>query len=575
MDQNDLTTEIRNKVDIVDIIGERIPLTARGRNFFGVCPFHDDTNPSMSVSRDKQIYKCFSCGASGNVYTFLMNYEHKEFKEVLRDLGKRVGIHVSGVKISKVTTKYDSLYDAYRFAVKYYQNNLVSSYGKEAKEYLHHRGFSDAIIKEFQIGLSLLERQDLTTLLTTKQYDLTTLNQIGLSIDDRDTYVDRIMFPLQDSYGRVVGFSGRIYKDIEQSKYINTKETVIFKKGDCLYHYHAAIDAARISKSIIVMEGFMDVIRAFTIGLKNTVALMGTALTTEQLRLIKRLSRNVVLCLDGDEPGRHAALKIGQTLLDEGIESKVIILPNDDDPDSYILKNGKEKFLELIENAIFYSDYKIASLKENINFDSEEDLSSYINRVILETTKIDDEIRVEIILKKLAKDYNIGYNTLEKRFRDMKENSKPAPRIDVEKKVVKRRNKYILAMEQVIFHMLNHPWVIDLVEQEKMIFPSNETRLLTNEIIYFYRKNRTITIADFYTYLQDKTDLLSYLEKIVSTNILEDVTKEDLLAYFKVIKDYSKSQEIKRLEKLMKKESDCLEQAKIVEQIRKLKLGEI
>ena len=153
----------------------------------------------------------------------------------------------------------------------------------------------------------------------------------------------------------------------------------------------------------------------------------------------------------------------------------------------------------------------------------------------------------------------------------MKENSKPAPKIDVEKKVVKRRNKYILAMEQVIFHMLNHPWVIDLVEQEKMIFPSNETRLLTNEIIYF----RSITIADFYTYLQDKTDLLSYLEKIVSTNILEDVTKEDLLAYFKVIKDYSKSQEIKRLERLMKKESDCLEQAKIVEQIRKLKLGEI
>lgn len=575
MNQNDLTTEIRNKVDIVDIIGERIPLTAKGRNFFGVCPFHDDTNPSMSVSREKQIYKCFSCGASGNVYTFLMNYEHKEFKEVLQDLGKKVGISISGIKVNQATTKYDSLYEAYRLAVKYYQNNLASSYGKEAKEYLHSRGFQDEIMKEFEIGLSLPDKKDLTTLLTAKKYELKTLNQIGLSIDDRDTYADRIMFPLHDSYGRVVGFSGRIYKDVKQSKYINTKETVIFKKGDCLYHYHAAIDAARVSKSIIVMEGFMDVIRAFTIGIKNTVALMGTALTPEQIRLIKRLSRNVILCLDGDEPGRHAALKIGQTLLNEGIESKVIILPNDDDPDSYILKNGKEKFVDLIENAIFYSDYKIASLKENINFNSEEDLSSYINSVILETTKIEDEIRVEIILKKLAKDYNIGYNTLEKRFRDMKENLKPAAKIDVKQKDVKRRNKYILAMEQVIFHMLNHPWVIDLVEQEKMVFPSNETRILTNEIIYFYRKNRMITIADFYTYLQNKPDLLSYLEKIVSTNVLEDVTKDDLFAYFKVIKDYSKSQEIKRLEKLMKNESDCLEQAKIVEQIRKLKLGEI
>ncbi|MCI8347529.1 MAG: DNA primase [Bacilli bacterium] len=575
MNPNDLTTEIRNKVDIVDIIGERIPLTAKGRNFFGVCPFHDDTNPSMSVSREKQIYKCFSCGASGNVYTFLMNYEHKEFKEVLQDLGKKVGIHVSGVKVNQATTKYDSLYEAYRLSVKYYQNNLASSYGKEAKEYLHHRGIPDEIIKEFEIGLSLSGKKDLTTLLTTKKYELKILNQIGLSIDDRDIYIDRIMFPLHDSYGKVVGFSGRIYRNVNQSKYINTKETVIFKKGDCLYHYHAAIDFARISKSIIVMEGFMDVIRAFSIGIKNTVALMGTALTKEQLRLIKRLSQNIILCLDGDGPGRHAALKIGQDLVNDGIEPRVITLPNEDDPDSYILKNGKEKFIDLIESAVFYSDYKIASLKENINFNSEEDLSSYIHSVILEATKIEDEIRVEIILKKLAKDYNIGYNTLEKRFRDIKENLKPTSKIEVRQKEKKRSNKYILAMEQVIFHMLNHPWVINLVEQEKIVFPNNETRILTNEIIYFYRKNRYITIADFYTYLQDKTDLLSYLEKIVSSNVLEDVTKDDLFAYFKVIKDYSKSQEIKRLERLMKKESDCLEQAKIVEQIRKLKLGEI
>ena len=215
----------------------------------------------------------------------------------------------------------------------------------------------------------------------------------------------------------------------------------------------------------------MDVIRAYTIGVENTVALMGTALTTEQMKLIKRLSKNVILCLDGDEPGKNAALKIGELLLAENLEAKVVLLPNDDDPDSYILKNGKDKFLNLIDSAIPYSDYKISSLKENVNFNSEEDLANYVNQVILETTKIDDAIRVEIILKKLAKDYNIGYNTLEKRFRELKEEKKPTTKIKKEQKVRVRKNKYILAMEQVIFYMLNYDWVIDLVEHEKIIFP--------------------------------------------------------------------------------------------------------
>ncbi len=571
----DLTNEIRNKVDIVDIIGERIPLVPKGKNFFGVCPFHEDTNPSMSVSRDKQIYRCFSCGASGNVFTFLMNYEHKEFKEVLKDLGDKVGVNTSNIKIAKADTKYDHLYDAYKLSSKYFQNNLASTVGRDAREYLSKRKIDEYIIKEFDIGLSLQKRDDLTTLLTKKEYDLKTLNEIGLSSDDRDVYIDRIMFPLHDTYGHIVGFSGRIYKDIDQNKYLNTKETKIFKKGSCLYHYHIAKDTCRVSKSVIIMEGFMDVIRASSIGVKNTVALMGTALTTEQTNLIKRLSKNIILCLDGDSPGRHAALKIGEALLDNDIEVKVITLPNDDDPDTYILNNGKDKFIAQIENATNFGDYKINILKENVNFKSEEDIANYINSVLLETTKINDEIRIEIILKRLAKDYNIGYNTLEKRFRNLKE-SKPTPKIEIKatKKKV-RRNKYILAMEQLIYLMLNNDWVIDEVEKERLIFPSNETRLLTSEVIYYYKKHGMINIADFYTYLQDKADLLDLLNSIVSSNYKDNITKDELFAYFKVIREYSLNEQIKRLSSLMKKESDPLEQAKISEQIRKLKLGDI
>ena len=416
---NDLANTIRSKVDIVDIIGERIPLTARGKNFFGVCPFHDDSNPSMSVSREKQIYTCFSCHATGNVYTFLMNYEHIEFREALKYLGERVGIDTGNIHIAKKVTKYDKLYEAYNFSLKYFQNNLNSNVGKIAKAYLLDRKIDDSLIKEFEIGLSLESRDDLTKLLTNKEYDLVTLNRIGLSSDNHDIYNDRIMFPLYDVSGKVVGFSGRIYKDSGQNKYLNTKETDIFKKGELLYHYHIAKEECRIKKSVIVMEGFMDVIRASSIGIKNTIALMGTALTKEQINLIKRLSNNIILCLDGDDPGQHATLNIGNMLFDLGIEVKVVKLPNPDDPDSFILKNGKDRFIGLIDSAINFSDYKMQSLRENVDFRSDEEKANYINRVVEETSKLDDPIRREVVLKRLAKEFDIGYNTLEMRINSL------------------------------------------------------------------------------------------------------------------------------------------------------------
>lgn len=572
---NDLANEIRRKIDIVDIIGERIPLVARGKNFFGVCPFHDDSNPSMCVSREKQIYTCFSCHATGNVFTFLMNYEHIDFREALKYLGEKVGVNVSGIQIKQKSNKFDKLYEAYRFSVKYFQNNLSSSYGKIAKSYLLGRGINDEIIKEFEIGLSLDSRDDLTKLLVKKEYDLVTLNRIGLSSDDHDIYNDRIMFPLYDVSGNVVGFSGRIYKDNGQNKYLNTKETDIFKKGEMLYHYHIAREECRLKKSVIVMEGFMDVIRASTIGIKNTVALMGTALTKEQINLLKRLSNNIILCLDGDGPGVNAATSIGEMLLNQGTEVKVVVLPDNDDPDSFILKHGKERFIGLVENAINYSDFKISKLKENVDFRSDEEKANYINAVLQETTKIDDPIRVEVVLKRLAKEFDLGYNTLEMRFNDFKQQKKVVVQQEIVpiNKVVKK-DKYMKAVEQILYFMLNNDWVLSQVERERLIFPNEETRILSSEIIYYYKKYGIINVADFYTYIQDKESILRLLNSILAGNYNEVTTKEELFEYFKVVRDYGINQEIKRLTNLMKKEVDPLEQAKIVEKIRRLRIGE-
>lgn len=572
---NDLANEIRHKVDIVDIIGERIPLVSRGKNFFGVCPFHDDSNPSMCVSREKQIFTCFSCHATGNVFTFLMDYEHIDFKEALRYLGEKVGLDVSNISVTKKSSKYDKLYEAYKFSVKYFQNNLSSAVGKKAREYLLGREINEDLIKEFEIGLSLENRDDLTKLLLKKEYDLSTLNRIGLSSDEHDIYNDRIMFPLYDVFGHVVGFSGRIYKDNGQNKYLNTKETEIFKKGEMLYHYHIAREECRLKKAVIVMEGFMDVIRASSIGVKNTVALMGTALTNQQASLIKRLSNNIILCLDGDSPGVNAMLSIGEGLLDKGIEVKVVVLPDDNDPDSFILKYGKDRFIGLIDNAINYSDFKIQQLRGSVDFRSDEEKANYINSVLREMVKVNDAIRVEIVLKKLAKEFDLGYNTLEKRLNDLmvfKEIKDTKVDIPVNKKI--QKTKYDKAVEQVLYFMLNNDWVVSQVEIEKVIFPSEVSRVLASEIIYYYKKYGNINIADFYTYVQDKEDILVLLNSILAENYNDKTTKEELFLYFRVINDYRRNQEIGRLTVLMKKEVDPLEQAKIGEKIRKLRIGE-
>ena len=572
---NELTNQVRSKCDIVDIIGERIPLVARGKNYFGVCPFHDDSNPSLCVSREKQIYTCFSCHATGNVFTFLMNYEHMDFKETLRYLGEKVGVDVSSVRVARKSTRFDPYYDAYSFSLKYFQNNLLSKAGKLARSYLANRGIDDNVIKEFEIGLSLAQSDDLTKLLVSKKYSLADLNTIGLSSDARDVYIDRIMFPLYDLTGKVVGFSGRIYQDNGMNKYLNTKETPIFKKGQLLYHYHVAREECRLKKSVIVMEGFMDVIRASTIGIRNTVALMGTALTHEQMQLIKRLSDNIILCLDGDDPGVHATLSIGDMLLEEGIEAKVLVLPNPDDPDSFILREGKDRFENLLESAVTFNDFKLRKLKETVDFRSDEQTAQYINQVLQETVKVGDPIRVEITLKKLAKEFDLSYNTLEMRFRELE---KPKPK--TVKTVVtyqvknKKKTMYEKAMEQILYFMLNNDWVISLFEKERFIFPNEKSRLLASEIVYYYTTYGDINIPDFYTYVQDKEEIVNFLNDILASNYMENTTREELFEYFGVIREYSRTQEIKRLTNSLQKEVDPIEQAKIAEKIRKLRIGD-
>ena len=581
MNNQDLVNEIRQKIDIVDLISEYIPLVQKGKNYFGVCPFHNDTNPSMSVSREKQIYKCFSCGASGNAFNFIMDYDHIEFKEAIKVLGEKAGVEVKGITVAPKITKYDRFYEMYDLANKYYQNNINSKEGQRAKQYLEQRHIDDELVKEFGIGLALDNHYALTTILSNKDYSIKELDQIGLASNNHDTYINRIMFPLHDISGHVVGFSGRIYDDSNLNKYLNTKETIIFKKGECLYNYHIAREYARKLKYVIIVEGFMDAIRLSQIGYKNVVALMGTAMTSEQMQLVKKLSTNVYLSLDGDGPGQNATLNIGEELTKLGLNVKVIAMPSDKkehDPDEFIIKYGKERYISILESALNYSDFKINYLKQGVNFNSDLELSKYINSVIKEVSLIKDEIRREIILKKLAIETNLSYNTMEKRLNEYLEFQKVVAKEETPKVVATqektRPNKYEKAAYALIYGMVNDSWVIRKFEKEDVRLFTKELRYLASEICYYYRKYGTINMADFYTYMTDKEELLVVYNFIINLDYEDEISVKAIEDYITVIKEYNVRQEIKRLSDLVKKENDPIEKAKIAERIRLLRIGE-
>ena len=569
----DLINELRQKTDIVSVISEYIPLTKKGRNYFGLCPFHDDHTPSLSVSSDKQIFKCFVCGTSGNVFNFLMEYEHISFLEAVNMLAQKEGMELN-LNIKKENTINDKYYQIMDIASKFYQNNLFSKEGLLAREYLEKRKLNVDAIKKFEIGLSLNKKDVLTKLLLQKEYSLEDLNIIDLANTNHDSYINRIIFPIHSNTGQVIGFSGRIYDNSDLNKYQNTKETPLFKKRETLYNYHRVKEEVRISKSVIVMEGFMAVIRSYINGIKNCVATMGTALSNEQAHAIKKLSTNIILCYDGDEAGRTATLNNGEIFLKLDVNCKVVSLKDNLDPDDYILKYGVDSFQALIDNAVNFTDYKIKSLKSKYDLNSVEDKTNYVNKVLEEIKNEQDLIKREIMIKNLATETNIWYNTLEKKLLELVDNRKIVFKKDEIPVKKLKKNKYLRTMESIVYYMLNDEKIITLVDNIEIYFPDKNIRSLINEITYYYGKYGNINEADFCSYLENNKELQKILKEIMLDEyprIIDLKVVEDSL---QVIKDYNVVLEIKRLENLVKNESDIVEQVKLMDEIRILKMKE-
>lgn len=431
---------IRNKIiqdlSIVEVVSEYLPLTRKGNSYFGVCPFHDDKNPSMSVSDSVKMFNCFSCNTKGNVITFVAKYENISFDQATIKLAERIGLKISA-NTSKEALKQERLENIMNEAAKFYSFYLRNSEeGVEALKYLHDRGISDEIIDKFRIGLAPSLSDGLYQFLIKKGISELDLIELGLVKQEdnnkiHDIFRIRVMFPLASNNGKIVGFSGRIYTASNQAKYINSNENVLFHKGEVLYNMHNAALPARQLDKIYLFEGFMDVIAAYRAEIKNGVATMGTALTKEHINSILSITKNIVLCFDGDEAGIKAMRRSAKMLANYNIIPEAVVLPNNQDPDEYIKEYGaKQLEAYLISKAkpVYYWLYRLAYdkvIKSDIS-----SVEQFKHTVFAFLSEINQETIIDYYLNQMANDLGVDLNSLKKDFVSKKANIQNVPEVN-------------------------------------------------------------------------------------------------------------------------------------------------
>ena len=415
---DEIIEEVRARNDIVDVISGYVKLQKKGSSYFGLCPFHNEKSPSFSVSRDKQMYYCFGCGAGGNVFTFIMEYENYSFTEALRYLADRAGVELPKKEYTKEAKERADqravLLEINKVAAYYFYGQLKSEKGRTAYAYLKDRALSDETIKSFGLGYSSQVSTDLNLYLRSKGYSDEMIIKAGLAnMDEKrgvyDKFWNRVMFPIMDVNNRVIGFGGRVMGD-GKPKYLNSPETMIFDKSRNLY----GLNRARTSRKpyFLVCEGYMDVISLHQAGFTNAVASLGTALTAGHASLLKRYVNEVYLTYDSDEAGTRAALRAIPILKEAGIQAKVIRMEPYKDPDEFIKNLGAEAFEERIRQAGNGFMFTLKTLEASYDMDSPEGKTGFLREAARRLGEFEEEIERNNYIEAVAKSYRVGYEEL-------------------------------------------------------------------------------------------------------------------------------------------------------------------
>ena len=574
---------IRGQTNIVEVIGQYVQLKKSGKNYLGLCPFHEERTPSFSVAEDKQIFHCFGCGKGGNVFTFLQELEGLSFPEAVVKVADFEQIQLED-QWRKQTLPFENsdsitgkLILAHEKAAEVYHHMLLhTKVGEQALDYLLQRGLTLELIEEFAIGFAPNERSFLKQVFKTEAYDQEVLERSGLFISHEDggisdRFYQRIMFPIRNPQGRTIGFSGRWLapekgQEKDQPKYLNSPETELFNKRQVLFNLDKARSDIRKSGEVLLFEGFMDVIASWQAGVKNGIASMGTSLTNQQIQQIERVTKELVFCYDGDKAGFEATNR-GIELLRQNsrLQLSIVVIPEKLDPDEYLRKYGKDSFNELIfhgRETVF--TFKSRYLKQDKNLENEKDKIQYLEEVSRELSQVVSPIEQDMYLSQLATEFQLSRETLQKQIRDFRRENQtnrtnqpttlPEPAIS---RTAITKNRPLTQVEKaeqmLLYRVFKEISVRNLLKEQQFQFIHDIYAEVYFLFDAFVSQHDEFNLAEFLDFLQDE-NLRRLVVEIEYLRVAEESTPREIQDLLRVIRKSSLADEI-TLKKQMQQEA--------------------
>lgn len=585
---NELIEQIRQETDIVQIIGEYVQLKRQGRNYFGLCPFHDEKSPSFSVTEEKQIFHCFGCGKGGNVYTFLMEKEAFSFIDAVTYLADRAGIELP--KLTHHETSYSEeaqiILSASEWLTKYYHHVLkYTEEGKAALQYLHDRGLSDSTIDQLELGFAPNDSDVTVEFLLKKDFHQQQLIKTGLlsstnTENASDPFRGRVIFPITNHLGRTVAFGGRALGEMKP-KYLNSPENEMFHKGSILYHFHHAKQFIRKQNQVIVFEGYMDVISAHQANIKHVVATLGTSLSEQQAKLLKRYADEIILCYDTDDAGLKGMYQAAQLLRKLNVQVKIATIPNQLDPDDYIQKNGAEAFEKnVIQQSDTYFAFYMRYKSRGVPLHVVSEKVSLIETLTKELATVSSPIEREIYANDMANMFDVSLETIlqdvnkykkTSQTHNLKDNEQQSSNtIDVYDSYARPKSHlraYERAERMLLAHMLQSPHVLEHVQSTLGAQFNVEMHQVIATLLYgHYEQHKDIVISDFIDYLSHPSEKQLVIE--LSMMALNEATADqEIKDYIQVIMhEGTEQQHIRLLKEELKsveRENDPIRAAEI------------
>lgn len=593
----DFISEVRSNVNIVDVISQYVSLEKKGKDYIGLCPFHQEKTPSFTVNEDRQFFKCFGCGKGGNVFKFLMYKDGLTFPESVQRVAEFAHIPMpAGFGDNPVSGKLSPLLKIQQEAVDFYHRVLLTTKaGERGMQYAQKRELNNDILEHFKIGYAPKEDNVLITYLRGKGYQDDDLAESGLFVQAKDgrlfdRFRDRLMFPLDNEHGRTIGFSGRrISNDKSEAKYMNSPETPIFTKSKVLFHFAEARKAARSEGHLILYEGYMDVIAAYKAGIKAGIASMGTSLTDDQVYMLRRITPNIIVNYDGDDPGVHAEERAARMFNKDGnFNLGIVVLPENLDPDEYVKKYGTKKYQEEVSGALTPTDFFLKRLAQKYNLDNDREKITYLAEAIKEISQVRNPVEQDMYVERLARSAGVSIDSLKANLaRERRRNNRARNHIrrnysdelvdntpPISEKLTTPQteaNKHP-SQTRLLYFFIHSTSAQKYLLEHDFHFPNDNFESLAQLWLKYQETHDNLQIAGFLDFIPDQ--LQGIIVDAEATHIPKDCTVQEINEYIRAIQTrsiYSKLNELQNQLQDAKRKQDGLEIIKITQKIIELK----